>query len=120
MPPWSLCRVQGDSGLNFGPKNDYTDYGFQNFIQEEINRRFNSNNACYHSVQNLLPSRLLSKYVKSRKYTNIIWPIVLYECGIWLLISREEYRMRVFENRVLRRIFETKRDEVVGGSRKTA
>jgi hypothetical protein len=49
-----------------------------NFIQEEIKRRLNSGNACYHSVQNLLSSRLLSKYVKVRIYKTIILPLVLY------------------------------------------
>jgi hypothetical protein len=47
-------------------------------------------------------------------------PVVLYECETWSLASREEYRLRVFENKVLRKIFGPKRDEVVGGSRKTA
>jgi hypothetical protein len=49
----------------------------QNLIQEEIRRRFNSGNACYHSVQNLLSSRLLSKNVKVRIYKTIILPVVL-------------------------------------------
>jgi hypothetical protein len=41
-------------------------------------------------------------------------PVVLYECKTWSLTSRKELRLRVFENRVLRRIFEPKRDEVTG------
>jgi hypothetical protein len=49
----------------------------QNLIQEEI-RRLNPGNACYHSVQNLLTSRLLSKNVKIRIYKTIILPVVLY------------------------------------------
>jgi hypothetical protein len=44
--------------------------------------------------------------------------MVLYGCGIWSLTLREEHRLRVFENRVLRRIFGPKRDEVTGGLRK--
>jgi hypothetical protein len=51
----------------------------QNLIQEEIKRRLNSDNACYHSVQNL-SSRLLSKNVKIRIYKTIILPVVLYGC----------------------------------------
>jgi hypothetical protein len=43
---------------------------------------------------------------------------VLYGCETWSLILREEHRLRVFENRMLRRIFGTKRDEVIGGWRK--
>jgi hypothetical protein len=72
----------------------------------------------YHSVQNLLSSRLLSKNVKIRTYKTIILPVVLYGCETWSLTSREEHRLRVFENRVLRRIFGPKRDEVTGDWRK--
>jgi hypothetical protein len=50
----------------------------QNFIQEEIKRRLNSGNACYHSVENILYSHLLSKNVKIRIYKTIILPVVLY------------------------------------------
>jgi hypothetical protein len=45
-------------------------------------------------------------------------PVVFYGCEIWSLTLREELRLRVFENRVLRRIFGLKRDEVIGGWRK--
>jgi hypothetical protein len=90
----------------------------QNLIQEEIKRRLNSGNACYHSVQNLLSSRLLSKNVKIRIYKTIILPVVLCECETWSPTLREEHRLRVFENRVLRRIFGPKRDEVTGEWRK--
>jgi hypothetical protein len=54
----------------------------QDFIQKEIKRRLNPGNACYHSVQNLLSSRLLSKNVKIRIYKTIILPVVLYGCEI--------------------------------------
>jgi hypothetical protein len=90
----------------------------QNFIQEKIKRRLNSGNACYHSVQNFLSSRLLSKNVKIRICKIIILPVVLYESETWALALREEYRVRVFENRVLRKIFGPKRDEVTGELRK--
>jgi hypothetical protein len=80
-------------------------------IQEEIKRRLNSGNACYHSVQNNLSSRLLSKNIKIRIYRTIILPVVLYGCETWSLTLREEHRLRVFENRVLRRIFGLKRDD---------
>jgi hypothetical protein len=84
-------------------------------IQEEIKRRLNSGNACYHSVQNLLSSRLLCKNIKIIIHKTIILPVVLYGCETWSLTLREEHRLRVFENRVLRRIFGPKRDEVTGG-----
>jgi hypothetical protein len=51
-------------------------------------------------------------------YTTIMLPMVLHGCETWSLKLREEHRLRVFENRVLRRIFGPKRDEVTGGWRK--
>ena len=71
-----------------------------------------SGSACYHSVQNLLPSRLLSKNLKIKLYRTIILPVVLYGCESWSLTLREERKPRVFENMVLRRIFGPRRDEV--------
>jgi hypothetical protein len=78
----------------------------QNLIQEEIKRRLNFGNACCHSVQNLSSSRLLSKNVKVKIYKTIILPVVLYGCETWSLTVREEQKLRVFEKRVLRRIFD--------------
>jgi hypothetical protein len=52
----------------------------QNLIQKEIKRRLNSGKAYYHSVQNLLSSRLLSKNLKIRIFKTIILPVVLYGC----------------------------------------
>jgi hypothetical protein len=86
----------------------------QNCMHEEINIRLNSGNACYHSVQSLLSSRLLSKNVKIKIYKTIILPVVLYGCETWSVTLREEHRLRVFVNRVLRRIFGPKRGEVTG------
>jgi hypothetical protein len=90
----------------------------QNLIQEEIERRLNSGNACYHSVLNLLSSRLLLKCVKVKIHKTVILSVVLHGWKTWSLILREEHKLRVSENRVLRRIFGLKRDEVVGGWRK--
>ena len=64
---------------------------------------------------NLLSSRLLSKNLKIKTYRTIILPVVLYGCETWSLTLREERRLRVFENKVLRRIFGPRRDEVTGG-----
>ena len=75
-------------------------------------------NACYHSVLNLLPSSLLSKNLKIEIYRIIILLVVLYGCDTWSPTLREESRLRVFENWLLRRIFESKRDEVTGERRK--
>jgi hypothetical protein len=77
-------------------------------------RRLNSGIVRYHSVPNLLSSRL-SKNIKIRIYRTIIFSVVLYGCETWSLTLREKHRLRVFENRVLRRIFGRKRDEVTGG-----
>jgi hypothetical protein len=74
----------------------------QNLIQEEIKGRLNSGSARYHLVQNLLSSRLLSKKIKIRIYKIIILPVIPYGCETWSLILREEYRLRMFENRMLR------------------
>jgi hypothetical protein len=90
----------------------------QNCVHEEIRSRLNWENACYHAVLNLLSSRLLSRNVKIKIYKTIILPVILYGCETWSLTISEEHRLKVFENRVLRRIFGPKRDEVTGGWRK--
>jgi hypothetical protein len=87
-------------------------------IQEEIKSRLKSGNACYHLVQNLLSSSSRSRNIKNKIYRTIILPVVLYGCETWSLTLREEHRPRVFENRVLRRIFGTKRDKITGKWRK--
>ena len=69
-------------------------------------------------MQDLLPSSLLSKNLKIKIYRTIILPIVLHWCETWSLTLRDTRRVRVFENRVLRRIFGTKMDVVTGEWRK--
>jgi len=86
----------------------------QNSIQEEIKCRLKLGNACYCSVQNLLSSWLLSKNLKIKICRTIILSVVLYGCETLSLTLREERRLRVFENRVLRIVFGPKRDEVTG------
>ncbi|KAJ4451220.1 hypothetical protein ANN_02680 [Periplaneta americana] len=85
---------------------------------EQIKRRINMGNACSYSVQKLLSSSLLSKNLKVRIYKTVILPVVLYDCETWTLTLREEQRLRAFENKVLRKIFGAKRDEVTGEWRK--
>ncbi|KAJ4439470.1 hypothetical protein ANN_07594 [Periplaneta americana] len=75
-----------------------------NDTREEIKRRINMGNACYYSVEKLLSSSLLSKNLKVRIYKTVILPVVLYGCETWTLTLREEQRLRVFENKVLRRV----------------
>ena len=72
-----------------------------------------------HSVQKLLSSSLLSKNIKIKIYRNIISPFALYGCETWSLTLKEERRLRVFENRVLRRIFGSKRHAVTGVEKNT-
>ena len=86
----------------------------QNSIAEEIKSRLNSGNACYHSVQNLF---LLCCYLKNlnfKIYRTVTLPVVLYGCDTWSLALRDERNARVFENRLLRKIFGPRRDEVTG------
>jgi len=90
----------------------------QNSIQEEIKSRMKSENACYHSVQNILSSSLLSKNFKIKTYRTIILPVVMYGYETWSFTLREERRLRVFENRVLRRISGPKRNDVTEEWRK--
>ena len=85
----------------------------QNWAHEEIKSRWQSGNACYFSVRNFLSSSLLYKNLNIEIYRTEIVPVVC-ECETWSLTLREEGRLKVFENRVLRRIFGPERDEVKG------
>jgi len=87
-------------------------------IPDYIESRLESGKACCHSVHNLLSSSLLSKYLKIKIYRTVILLVVLYGCATWSLTLRKERRLRVFENRVLRRIFGPKRSEVTREWRK--
>jgi hypothetical protein len=84
----------------------------QNSIQEEIKSRLKLGNACYHSVQNLLSSCLLLKHLNIKIYKTVILTDVLYGCGTRLLTLEKKRGLRVFENRVLRKIFRPKWVEV--------
>jgi hypothetical protein len=83
-------------------------YGYDSskpkFIHAEIKIILNSGNACYHLVQNILSSQLLSKDIKIKTYKTIILPVVLYGCETWSLTLRKKHRLTVFENRVLKKI----------------
>jgi hypothetical protein len=89
----------------------------QNFMHEEIKSRLNSGNVCNQSAQSILSSCLLSRNVKVKIYKTITLPAFM---GVKLSLSRTKgkHRLRVFENRVLKRIFGPKRDEVTGERRK--
>ena len=84
-----------------------------NDIREEIKRRINMGNACYYSLEKILWFHPLSKKLKVNTYKSIILPVVFYGCETWSLTLREEHRLTVFENKVLRKIFVgAKRDEI--------
>jgi hypothetical protein len=82
----------------------------ETLIEEEIKRTLNGSNACYQSFQNLLSFCLLSGNVKFRIYKTIMLPVVLYGCEAWCLTLMEEHSVRS-----LRRIFDPRRDGVIGG-----
>ena len=65
-------------------------------------------------MQNLLYSSSLTKNINIKIHRTIILPVVLYGCETWSLALKEEHRLRVFENRILRRILGSKRDKVTG------
>jgi hypothetical protein len=104
---WKRKKVQ-IFGKNFRDKNS---------IQEEIKSRLKSGIVCNNSVQNLLSSSVLPKNIKIKTYRTIILPF-LYGCVSWSLTLREEHRLRVFENSLLRKIFGHRREEVTGEWRK--
>jgi hypothetical protein len=71
----------------------------------------NSDSACYNSAQSLLSSHLPSQNIKIKIYRTTTLSVVLYGCETWSLTLRAEHKLTVFENRVLRRIFEHKTEE---------
>ena len=84
----------------------------QNSIQEKLWQV--EIRECLLSLQNLFSSSFRYKNVKIKVYKTITLPVVLCGCETWSLTLREERMLRVFENRVLRRICGSKRNEVRG------
>jgi len=82
------------------------------FYSEKNKSNLKSGNACCHSVHNLLSSNLLSKNIKIKISRTVIFPFVLYGCATWSLALTEVLRLRVFDNKGLRRIFGPQRVEV--------
>jgi len=84
----------------------------KNEVTEEIKSRLVSANACFfYSVQKLLTSRLISRKLKLKIYITVILPVILYGYKIGVA---DEHKLRVFENKVLRKIYVPKRDEMTG------
>jgi hypothetical protein len=86
----------------------------KNCLHEEIKSRLNSVNACYHLTENIFFSHLLSKNTNIKTHAVISLPLVLYGFETLTLRLREEHRLRVFENRVLRKICWLYRKNVTG------
>jgi hypothetical protein len=95
------------------PENNfmYLSYALVSLCQETRRQRYSYN---LEQLLGTLSSSLLSKGTKIKVYRTIIFPVVLYGCETWSLTVRDERRLRAFENRVLRRIFWPKWDEVSG------
>jgi hypothetical protein len=111
-------NINIDSSTTFERVEDKylgTTYMNQNSTQAEIKSRLKSRNTAIIRSKIFVLFTLLSKITKIKIYGTIILPVVLYGYETWSLTLREERSMRVFENRVLRRIFGRKRDEVTGG-----
>jgi len=88
------------------PRISWNPASFQSVSR--LSSRLKSDNTCDHSVQKILSSSLLYKNMKIQIFRTIILPVVLYGCETWSLTLRKERRLRVYENRVLRRIFGSK------------
>ena len=93
---YRISVTDSETFYRFGKCNEYNGYLLMN----------------EGSLSKLLTSLLLSKNKKVRIYKTIILPVVLYGCETWSLTLSEEHRLRVIENRMLRRIFGPKRDQV--------
>jgi hypothetical protein len=91
----------------------------ENSIQEEIKSRLKSENACYQLVQNILSSSLLSNNIKIKIAITITLSVVVYGCETWSLTLREKRKLRLYGNRLMRKIFGRKRDEVTRRVEKT-
>ena len=78
----------------------------RNDMHKEIKHRLNSGNACYYALKGLLSSQLLSKNIKLKVCKTVILPVILYGCETWTLTLREEKRLQVFQNKVLRKILD--------------
>jgi hypothetical protein len=84
----------------------------QKSVLEEIQSRLKPGNACCHSPQILLSCGLLSKNIRIKIYRNLILPVGLYGDETWSVKSREEQRLRVFENSLLRKILGSRKEEI--------
>ena len=108
------CAIHSEISTGFWDTKTFKYLGSllinQSSIHEEIKCRLKAGSTSCYSVQTLLSSRLRKNF-KIKIYKTIILTVVLNGCEEWSLTLREECRLRVFENRILRRIFRPKRNE---------
>jgi hypothetical protein len=76
-----------------------------NSISSKIQARILSGNQCFYAYEKLIKSRALNRNSKLKIYKNLIRPVVTYECEAWTLTDRDEQHLRIFEHRILRKIF---------------
>jgi hypothetical protein len=76
-----------------------------NKISSEISHRINMGNTCYYGLRNILRSKLLKEDIKFKIYKTLIRPVVLYGCESWTLTTKEEERLKIFERKILRKIY---------------
>jgi hypothetical protein len=82
-----------------------------NCVHEEIKSKLNLEIASYISVQSILSSNLVLKNSKIKVHNTVILLVVLYGCETWTVTLMENHKWRVFENRMLRRIFGPKKEK---------
>jgi hypothetical protein len=76
-----------------------------NSISSKIQARILSGNRCYYAHGKLIKSRTLNRTSKLKTYESLIRPVVTYGCEAWTLTNRDEQSLRMFERRILRKIF---------------
>jgi hypothetical protein len=81
-----------------------------NNLTLEINHRLTTANRCYHGMQKQLRSHFLNKKTKIKLYKTLLWPILLYGSKSWALTKCDENKLRIFERKILRKIYSSTND----------
>jgi len=117
------CMIRSRNTGNEGNKNirirdevieTFKYYRAYVISKNEATDRLISGNACFYSVQKLLTSRFISRKMKLKIYRTVILPVILSGCESWSTTLADEHKLRVFENKVFRKIYGPKRDEMTG------